>query len=480
MKPQDHKANKPNPVFKGIDRRWWVLAVVGMGSYMSALDSSIVNIALPVISHQTKAAVSIVEWVVLAYLVTLSSSLLLFGRLGDIYGKRRIFTLGIGLFGVGSGLCGISGDVGFLIAFRIVQGIGAAMIISLSPAIVTSAFPANERGKALGLQATMTYLGLTTGPVLGGCITEHLGWPFIFFINIPIVLLMAIAAFRVMQKDSERSTQALDPVGSTTLAVAVATLLLALTIGSENGWHSISVVSLALLSLAAFVTFIITERSVKNPVLNLKLFANRTFAASVMAAYLNYVAIAAVNFLLPFFLIQACGYSESKAGMLMMTAPIAMVLLTGPSGHASDKIGVKLPATIGMILTVLGMIMLRGLGPSATPFQIVPFLAILGIGAGLFTSPNNSAIMGAAPPDMKGVAGAMLSTARTVGFASGVALAGAIYVSQLHSLTNIPHPEAISKAMHMSLLVVAILASAGILFSAMRGNTSSGKLIVES
>jgi len=441
---------------------------------MSALDSSVVNIALPAISHQTKASVSIVEWVVLAYLVTLSSSLLLFGRLGDMFGKKRIFILGIGLFGLGSGLCGISGGIWLLIAFRIIQAIGAAMMMSLSPAIVTSAFPGNERGKALGLQATMTYLGLTTGPVLGGFITEHLGWPSIFFINIPVVLLMAAAAFKVLQKDSEGSSQALDPVGSFTLAAGVASLLLSLSIGSENGWHNVAVTCLAALSITAFVIFIITERIVKNPVLNLQLFANRTFAASVMAAYLNYVATAAVNFLLPFFLLQACTYSESRAGMLMMTAPIAMVLLAGPSGHISDRIGVKLPATAGMILTVLGMLLLRGLGPGATPLQIVPFLAILGIGAGLFTSPNNSAIMGTAPPDMKGVAGAMLSTARTVGFASGVAIAGAIYVTRLHTLTSIPHPVAIARAMHTSLLVVAILASAGILFSAMRGNTSNG------
>ncbi len=441
---------------------------------MSALDASVVNIALPAIEKATKSPVSTIEWVVLIYLITASSSLLLFGRLADIYGKRRIYILGQIVFTLGSLCCGISGLIGFLIASRALQAIGAAMLFALSPGIVISAFSAGERGRALGLQATMTYLGMSIGPALGGFLTQQLGWPSIFFINVPIGIAMVCVSLRVLKADKSDSDQTFDPAGATTMAIALATLLFALSKGPDTGWKNPLILGTLGISVTAWISFVVIEGKVEHPALDFSLFANRRFTASTIAAFLCYVCTAAVNFLMPFFLVHAAGYPEARAGMIMMATPVVMMFLTGPSGFLSDKIGVTLPATLGMAFMGTGIMLLRTLNPSASPLHMMSFTATIGIGAGLFTAPNNSAIMGSAPRKRQGVAGAVLAAARNTGFASGTVLSGLIYISTLHSLKNLPEPVAITHGMHSGMTVIACIAFIGMALSAVRGGSKRG------
>ncbi len=435
---------------------------------MSALDASVVNIALPVIQRLTGSAVSTVEWVILIYLITASSALLVFGRLGDIYGKRRIYIVGQIVFVLGSLCCGLSGRIGWLIGSRAVQAVGAAMIFALSPSILIGAFPANERGRALGMQATMTYLGMSIGPALGGFLTQHFGWPAIFYINIPVGLCTTAVAARVLRPDRRAVGQAFDPAGASLMAVTLATLLFALSKGTDLGWWHPAILVSVLVAACTAVVFVIVERRLSHPALDLRLFHDRLFSASVFAAYLCYLSSASMGFLMPFYLLSALGYSPSHAGMVMIAVPVVMMVLTGPAGSLSDHVGVRLPATLGMGLMACGMFLLGGLDPGTSPRWIMAFLALCGAGSGLFTAPNNSAIMGSVPRDRQGVAGAILAAARTVGFASGVALAG-IYLVALGAAHEVGRPDQIAHAVGAGLRLTAGIALAGAACSLLRG-----------
>lgn len=454
----------------GLDPKWWVLAVTASGSFMSSLDGSVVNVALPVISRTTRAPVSTVEWVILIYLITSSAALLLFGRLADIHGKRAIYMGGQFVFVLGSLCCGLSHSIGLLIASRALQAVGSAMIFALSPAILISAFPASERGRALGLQATVTYLGLSIGPVLGGFLTQHWGWPSVFFINIPIGLAMLGLAHHVLRADRQATGQPFDPAGAATMALALAAILLFLTRGGELGWNRPGIAALAVLAAVSGTAFIRIERRSPHPALDFGLFRSRRFSASMLAAYLCYLSSASVSFLLPFYLLGAAGRSPGQAGLVMMAVPVAMMSVTGLSGYLSDRIGVRLPATTGMVLIAAGLFLLGGLPPGFHPLHTVAALAVVGFGVGLFTAPNNSAIMGSAPPHHQGVVGALLAAARTVGFATGVALAGVVYTTVLGGPHETAAPGTIARAVRLGMRLIAFFALAGAAASLLRGH----------
>lgn len=440
---------------------------------MSALDGSIVNIALPVIAKSTGAPVSTVEWVVLAYLITVSASVFVFGHLADLYGKRRIYLLGLAVFVSGSLFCGLAGRVGLLIGARALQAVGAAMLFALSPAILVGAFPPAERGRALGMQATMTYLGLVAGPGLGGLLLDAWGWPAIFFVNVPVGLATMWAAGRVLNSDRPAAGQLFDPAGAGSLALALAALLLALSKGGEWGWRHPAIIGLAVVAACSAVAFVTVERRAAHPAIDLGLFRDRRFAASVLASYLCYLSSASVGFLMPFLLVAGVGCSAAHAGLVMMSVPAAMLLLTGPSGALSDRIGVRALATAGLTVMSLGILLSGTLGLDDSSVKRAAFLALTGVGTGLFTAPNNSAIMGAVPPARQGVAGAILSATRTVGFASGVALAGIVYLASLQASGQGHAPEAVAQAVRVGLRLTAGVALLGALCSAVRGSSGT-------
>ncbi|HEY3281623.1 MAG TPA: DHA2 family efflux MFS transporter permease subunit [Armatimonadota bacterium] len=461
-----------------MNSKWWTLAVVAAGTYMSALDGSVVNTALPVIGREAQVALPVLEWVILAYLLTVTATLLVFGRLADIFGQRCFYLSGLVLFTAGSLLCGLAPGIAALIGFRALQALGASMLFALGPAVLTATFPAQERGRALGMQATVTYLGLSTGPALGGFLTHHLGWRSIFFVNVPIGSLVIVAAFAAVPRGAPGRRQRFDALGAGILALFMASLLFALSEGHSLGWVSPPVAAALMVCPVALAAFLVLERRLADPTLDLSLFANRAFSAAGLAAFLSYTSSSAVSLLMPFYLIQGCGYRVDTVGLILISTSVTMALLASPAGWLSDHIGARLPATVGMTLAILAILLLRGLGAGASSGAVVWRLALLGAGMGLFTSPNNSALMGSAPPRQRGVAGAILAAARNLGFGVGVATAGLIYSLRLHQLgPMLPPAQAVTAAMHDATTGVALLATPGILASALRGAPIRGMAV---
>jgi len=453
--------------------KWWTLAVVGSGTFMSALDTSVVNVALPVIGRATHSSVSTVEWVILAYLIAVGSSLLVFGRLADLYGKRIIYMSGQMVFVLGSLGCGLSGKIEWLIVSRVIQGVGAAMIFALGPAILVSVFPGHRRGRALGIQATMTYLGMSIGPALGGFLTQHFGWPSIFFINVPIGVGMWFMAYQVLDNDRPEMVQPFDPAGAAAMAMGLASLLFALSKGGEIGWGNPWIVGLGMLAAGCLSLVVIMEKRMEHPALDFGMFSNRMFSSSVLAAYLCYAATASIFFLMPYYLFHAAGVSVSQTGLVMMAIPLTMMAVAALSGTLSDKVGVVGPATMGMGLMAVGIGWLGQLDLTYSTRHIAACLALIGMGAGLFTAPNNSAIMGSVATHRRGVAGAILAAARTVGFATGVAVAGMIYTSFLSGNNGTGTPEEVAYAVRMGMRTTMVMALVAAFCSALRGRSSN-------
>jgi EmrB/QacA subfamily drug resistance transporter len=381
-----------------VDAKWLVLLSVGIGTYMSALDGSVVNTILPVICNQLGSSVANVEWVVTIYLLVVSSLLLSFGRLGDLRGHKPVYILGFVVFGAGSALCGLATSLSALVLFRGLQAFGAAMLFANSPAILTGSFPREQRGQALGLQATMTYLGLTAGPSLGGWLAQSLSWRAVFYINIPISLLALLFSLRFIPKDAPRAVhERFDIAGALTFMGGLVCLLLGLNQGHAWGWTSPAILGLLAIAAVLLGVFIWIERRVPSPMLDLSLFGQRVFSASTGSALLNYICVYSITFLMPFYLIQGRGLNPAQAGLLLTAQPIIMAVTAPVSGALSDRFGSKGLSTAGMLILALGLFLLSRLGAASPTGLVVLGLAVAGMGTGLFISPNNSALMGAPP-----------------------------------------------------------------------------------
>lgn len=414
------------------NQKWFILLAIGIGTFMSALDGSVVNTILPVIRTSLNSDVSAIQWVVAIYLLTVSGLLLTVGRLGDLRGHRIVYLGGFLVFIVGSALCGMAQTAGQLVAFRMVQAVGAAALQASSPAILTRAFPSTQRGQALGIQATMTYLGLTVGPSLGGWLAQAVSWRAVFYINVPVGLLALALAYRFVPADRrERGEERFDLAGALLFSAGLVSLLLGLNQGGNWGWASAPI--LGLLAGAALLLFIFVrvENRARWPMLDLSLFRNRTFTAAVISAVCNYMGMYVVLFLLPFYLIQGRGLNSAQAGLLLTAQPVVMALVAPFSGTLSDRIGARLPATLGMLIMATGLFILSRLQPLTTTALISAALAVCGLGIGMFVSPNNSSLMGAAPRNRQGVAAGMLAMARNVGMVLGIGMSGAILTTAL-------------------------------------------------
>jgi len=457
MLPLENTENSP--------RKWWVLVSIGLGTFMSALDGSVVNTILPVLQTSFDSNIATIEWVVTVYLLVVSSLLLTVGRLGDMNGNKRVYTLGFVIFLLGSALCGLAGNPTGLILARALQAIGAAMLFANSPAILTKVFPAKQRGQALGLQATMTYLGLTVGPSLGGWLTEQFSWRAVFYINIPVGLLALALSLRFIPADRKTDgKERFDLVGAALFGIGLVALLLGLNQGAAWGWHSLPTLGLLGTAAGLLVGFMAWERKQPAPMLDLGLFRSRTFSTADSTAQITYMCLYAVIFLLPYYLIHGRDFSPAQAGLILTAQPIVMALIAPISGSLSDKIGSRLLTALGMLTVSGGMVMLSFAGADSPTGQIIAGLAVVGLGMALFASPNNSALMGSAPGHRRGIAAGMLATARNVGMVLGIGLAGAI-------LTSIYRPEeadTLFSAVQTGLLVGAGLALAAAGLAAMR------------
>ena len=440
---------------------------------MSALDSSVVNTILPVLRDFFKSNVASVEWAVVIYLLVVSSLLLTFGRLGDLRGHKSMYAGGFLIFVGASAVCGLASTVTVLVAARTVQAIGAAMLFANSPAILTRCFPPQQRGQALGLQAMMTYLGLTVGPSLGGWLTQSVSWRAVFYINVPVGLLAFTLSlvFIPADKPASAQTEHFDWPGAVLFAAGLGALLLGLNQGDAWGWTSPAVLACGAAALILLGSFLRVEMRTPSPMLDLSLFKVRVFSASTASAVLNYVCLYCVIFLMPFYLLQGRGLNPAQAGLLLTAQPIIMAIVAPISGSFSDRIGSRLLATVGMVVMAGGLFLLSSLKPDSATSAILVGLAVTGLGTGIFISPNTSALMGSAPRQRQGIASGILATARNVGMVLGVGLAGAILTSVMASQGA--GDQALFTAIHTGLLVGAAAALVGAMISLIRGSAKS-------
>ncbi len=402
---------------------------VTLGVFLSTIDGSIVNVALPVLARSLQAPFEAVQWVVLAYLITLVSLMMVAGRLADMWGKRNLYTCGFLVFTLGSLLCSLAPSVGWLVAARVVQAVGAAVLMALGGAIAAEAFPPTERGRAMGVIGMMVSVGLVSGPTLGGFILGTLSWRAIFYVNLPIGVLGTVVAAWVIPQCAPSKKEPFDAAGALLLCVGLVSTSLAITLGPTGaiGW-----VPLAFLGSAAVfctVAFIVHERRYAYPLLDLSLFSNRTFSVQVITATLTFVAAAGLVLLLPFYLQNLQGRSVQETGALLIVTPIAMGITSPIAGRLSDRWGPRPLAILGLSLIVLGYLTASTLTLSSSVVGYIAKVAPIGLGMGIFQSPNNSAILGAAPAHRLGVASGLVSLSRTFGQTLGIAILGALWAA---------------------------------------------------
>ncbi|NUO65357.1 MAG: MFS transporter [Gemmatimonadaceae bacterium] len=447
--------------------RWWVLVTIGIGTFMSALDGSVVNTLLPVLSRELHTGIAAIEWVTTIYLLVISALLLSVGRAGDMFGHRHLYLAGFVIFVIGSALCGLSRSAHTLIALRALQATGAAMLYATAPAILTRTFPATQRGRALGAQGTFTYLGLTAGPSLGGWLAGAFGWRSVFYINVPVGIVAILLALRSIAPDHVRQqSERFDFGGAAAFTAGLVALLLALDQGHAWGWGSPRIVGLLVAAAGVLALFVRIEQRRESPMLDLTLFRRRVFSAATVSALLNYMCVYAVLFVLPFLLIQGRGLSVQRAGLVLTAQPIVMAVVAPVSGTLSDRIGSRGLATAGMLLLAAGLAWLALLARDGSLTSIAAALAVVGLGVGTFVSPNNSALMGAAPGYRQGIASGVLATARNVGMALGVGFAGAVFTTVV-AHASLP-ADGLAAGVRASLFGAAIVATIGAVTSAAR------------
>jgi EmrB/QacA subfamily drug resistance transporter len=466
---------------KDVPGKWLVFTLVAAGVFMSTLDSSIVNIALPVIMTDFQVTLATIEWVPMIYLLTVSSLLLTCGRLSDIRGRRLVYCGGFMIFAAGSLLCSVAGSATWLIVSRLVQGVGAAMLMACSPALVVDAFPMAERGRALGLVGVVVAAGLTTGPALGGLILEHFSWRAIFYINIPIGVVVTVAALRILgRRDESRRPESLDWGGALLLVVCFSAFITGLSQLHAWGVFSTSTGLAAFFFLAGAVALVRVETRSAHPIFDPALLKIRLFVLPVSAAVILFISLFFITFLMPFFMVHPLGFSMNQVGVTMMIPFVFLFVFSPLSGSLSDRMGSRMLCTLGMALEAVALFLLSRLTADATTLDMAWRLALAGIGIAVFISPNSAAAMSAVPPSHRGIASGAVATARNLGMVIGVASAGLIFNSTFRHLNggrdlkiytaSLEH--AFMAAFQRSMLVGAAVAALGIVVAYLRGRDS--------
>lgn len=404
-----------------------------MGIFLATIDGSIVNVALPTLTAEFDVPFAAVQWVVLAYLLTWATLSVTIGRLGDMIGKKPIYTYGFAVFTLGSVLAGLSPGIYWLIGFRVFQAIGAAMVLSLGLALLTEAFPSSERGKALGVAGSMVSVGIVLGPSLGGILIDALGWRWIFFVNLPVGILGTLMASRFIAARRPPGGQRFDFAGAILFFFTLLSLLIALSFGQEVGFADGWILALFAAAAAGAIAFLVVERRIAQPMLDLTMFGNSDFSLGLLNGFLVFLALAGMFITAPFFLSDTLGLATRNVGLVLAASPV-MVGITAPiSGRVSDRIGPRPVAMIGLAVTATGYLLMQTLSDVSSAWHVVLVMLPIGAGMGIFQSPNNSAIMGSVRPERLGVAGGMLGLNRLIGQITGIAGLSTFWVARLNS-----------------------------------------------
>lgn len=408
--------------------KWMILFIVSTAIFMAVLDTNIINVALPVMAKSLNVTASGIQLVITSYLIVISATILFFGRLGDIVGKGKVFKFGIALFTLGSLFCGMTSSLEILILSRIIQAIGASAIMANSQGIVAEVFPANERGRALGITGTFVALGALAGPPLGGFIVESFSWEYIFLINLPIGIVTLLWSLKILPNGHKTPDEKMDGLGALLFIFAIVPLFAALGKGQEVGFTQPVILSGFLISIFSFIVFIMVERKRENPLLQLEIFKNNLFSLSIFCGFISFVAIFCSMIMQPFYLQDVMNFSPGFTGLILMVYPIILSVVAPFSGHLSDKIGGETLTFIGLLLTSIGLLLMSTLNEYSSITSMIVFIGIMSLGNGLFQSPNNSLVMSAVPKNKLGIAGSVNALVRNLGMVCGIALAtGLLY-----------------------------------------------------
>ena len=413
------------------ERKWHIFAALGSGIFLASFDGGVVRVVLPALVHEFNVDFALVQWVVLSFSLTQTAIMLGVGRLGDMVGKKPIFLGGTIAFAVSSVLAGLAPNIELLLFFRVLQAIGGAFATALSMGLVTETFPASERGKALGLFSATVSVGGIAGPILGGILLEYLSWRWIFFVGPPVGCISFILAWRYLPSTHPAGRQEFDWLGFQTFFTGLLSLMLFLTFGERIGFKSPAMLSLLALSLLMLALFIRTELKVNQPLLDMSLFLNALFSLNLSMRLISFIVTGGITLLLPFYLSNLLKLDPTVVGLLLTTTMVFFGLASPIAGTLSDRFGYRLIATAGLVILACGCYTVSTLTAETSIFGYVLRVLPLGLGLGIFQSPNNSAVMGSVPRERLGVVSGVNVIGRTLGNTSGVAALGALWASRV-------------------------------------------------
>ncbi len=453
-------------------KRYRFLIVSAFSAFLGTLDASIVNVSLPTLSRTFSVSVDVVAWVVVGYALAVTATLLVVGRLAAQKGYRFVYVIGFILFTGGSLFCALAGTIWHLIAFRVVQGVGASFLMASGPALITRAFPVMERGRGIGTLGTVVGVGLMTGPPLGGFLVTHVGWHSIFLINIPVGvfgIIYCARLLRVLKPDHPESK--INYLSGLFQATGFAGLMLFLNRLNSPGWPDSALYAILAVSVFAFGSFFLRETRTEHPLLGLSIFTHRQFSIAISVMLMTFLCTSALVVLIPFYLEEVLGFLPSQVGLVLMTVPMVTAVIAPISGRIADAIGYRFLTTFGLVILFAGVIWMGTIDRTVGRWDVVIHLAVIGIGAGMFQAPNSTAMMSAVPRRIIGVASGLLAVGRNIGITTGVALSTAIFAYRRHIYSqNMGDDEAFVSAFSWVITAFAFIVLAAAIVSSVRKN----------
>jgi len=466
--------------------KYWVFGAIAIGFLGSVLDHGSTNVALPTIASHFHTDIPTIQWVVIGYTLAITALLLPMGRLSDLLGRKKVYLIGSAVYVIAAGLAGSSISLPMLISVRLIQGVGAAMTQGTGMAIMISAFPSRERGKAIGLVMTVVGSGAVAGPALGGLLVDAFGWPSVFFINVPVGLLGIFATIIILQEpdsgpDKSNAGISFDWLGAALSTGALVTLLLAMTMGHRAGWTSPPIIAAVIAFFGLSASFIRWELHTPNPMLDLRLFGRKTFSFGVSAAFLNFLGSSAVLFLMPFYLQGVLGYGATAAGFMVMPGALLMAVMGPITGTLSDRFGWRIFTVGGMSCVATGLFILSRLTEQSSWTLALPGLMFVSAGQGIFYSPNSSSVLSSVELQGYGIVVALLNLVRNGANIISLAMATAIITATMGAMGFEPSFDAVresesvgvsyafSVGLRNALLAMMALMMAGMAISALQG-----------
>jgi EmrB/QacA subfamily drug resistance transporter len=447
-------------IFAEENKKWWTLGAVSFGLFMIMLDNTIVNVALPSIQSDLNIGISELEWVVNGYALTFAVLMLTGGKLADLFGRRFIFVVGLAIFTAASLACGLAPNANMLIGARVIQGVGSALMNPATLSIITATFPPRQRGMAIGVWAGVSALALAIGPLVGGVITQHISWNWIFFINVPVGILAIVVARLVIRESRDTSAeQRLDLPGLLTSAIGLFALIYALIEANTYGWTSGRILACFAVALIGLTAFVLLELRQRVPMLDLSLFRNPIFAGANAIMLLVALAMFGVFFYVSLYVQNILHYSPTQAGATFLPMTLCIVFLAPVAGRVTDRYGPRWLISSGMALVAVSLVIFGRLDLTSNFWDIFPALLIGGAGMAMAMAPTTATAMHAVPVDKAGVGSAVLNSMRQVGGSLGIAVMGAIVASYVHSPLSDPRaPAEFVQGFQRALLVAAGIA----------------------